>query len=707
MSKSKKGLPQSIKAPQKQQVEPASSTVLSSESFSGVEAKTPVNPAINDQLFRKIFWGIALVLLVGMPILSTQYGITADEWGNKAYGELCLDYFTSFGEKKEALTYAPRGGEVMYCYGPTLDLISAAIYRTTGADPYTIRHLLLSLMGVLIFVATGLMGYLLGGNWRTGLLAMLFAVFSPRLFGDSMNSPKDITFAAGYILTICSLIKFIQELPQPTWKTTLLIIVGIGIGLGSRAPGLALVAYVPFFVGVEVLLRKQVRQAVFGDSSVLKNVLLKTGVAILGGYLLGILFWPFALANPFKNPLTALETLTNFPISIKTLFEGTKIYSTSLPWYYVPKYMMVSTPLYFLLGVVVFLVAFPLARRHFNQRYLFLVLFVALFPWLYGVSKHSAFYNGWRHTTFIYPPLIALTAVGFEYFFRRFNGIGQKVLVGILASSMALPLWFMVKNHPYQYTYYNELTGGTKGAFAKYEMDYFGVSTREIADWMKINIPAIQKDSVIIASDYFVPLKDYFTDYPKLKMAYRRYYQRSEFDWDYGVFLTGHLNPSHFKNPAVFPPAGTIHKIEVNGAPIGFIVKRVSKDDFIGIQLIKQGKIQESIPYLEKARQLDANNEVVRLYLANAYVNVGKFNESLQESQKALEIFPEYLGAMTTMAIAYINLNQNDNAVFMLNEVLSQDPTNRDAAQYLAIAYERQGNVAAANQIRAQLQQQR
>ena len=61
---------------------------------------------------------------------------------------------------------------------------------------------------------------------------------------------------------------------------------------------------------------------------------------------------------------------------------------------------------------------------------------------------------------------------------------------------------------------------------------------------------------------------------------------------------------------------------------------------------------------------------------------------------------------MTTMAIAYINLNQNDNAVFMLNEVLSQDPTNRDAAQYLAIAYERQGNTAAANQIRAQLQQQ-
>jgi Tfp pilus assembly protein PilF len=57
------------------------------------------------------------------------------------------------------------------------------------------------------------------------------------------------------------------------------------------------------------------------------------------------------------------------------------------------------------------------------------------------------------------------------------------------------------------------------------------------------------------------------------------------------------------------------------------------------------------------------------------------------------------------MAVAYINLNQNDNAIFMLNEVLNQDPANRDAATYLALAYERKGDLNAANQIRAQLQQ--
>ena len=702
MSKSKKGNPPHPKVVHKQTVD----TTDAPANFTIPPLQAPNVPPVNNLLFRKIFWSIVLVLLIAMPLLSTQYGITADEWGNKAYGELCLDYFTSLGEKKEALSFAPRGGEVMYCYGPTLDLISAAIYRTTGSDPYTIRHILLSLMGVLIMVSCGLLGRILGGNWRTAVLALVFVVFSPRIFGDSMNNPKDITFAAGYILTVCFLIKFLQEMPQPSWRTTLLVMTGIGIGLGSRAPGLALVGYVPFFVGVEVLFRKGLRKIIFEDKALLKNILLKTSVATLGGYLLGILFWPFALANPLKNPLTALQTLTNFPISIKTLFEGTKIYSTALPWYYVPKYMMVSTPLFFLVGLIVFFLVFLFVRKQFNQRYLLIVLFVALFPLLYGIAKNSAFYNGWRHTTFIYPPLVTLAAVGVEYLFRRFSGTGRKVLLGIIAVLIALPLWFMIKNHPYQYTYYNELTGGMKGAYSKYETDYFGASTREIAGWMKKNIPDIQKDSLKIASDYFIPLKDYFTDYPKVSLAYRRYYQRSEHDWDYGVFLTGHLNPSHFGNKAIFPPVGTIHKIEVNGVPIGVIIKRLNKDDFHGVQLLKEGKIAEAAILLEKARNADPENEVVRLYLANAYVNSGKFNEALQECQKALEVFPDYLGAMVTMAIAYINLNQNDNAIFMLNEVLNEDPTNRDAAQYLAMAYERKGDINTANRIRAQLQQQ-
>ena len=658
----------------------------------------------DDGIYKKIFWGIAIFLFISMPILSTQYGITADEWGNKAYGELCLDFFTSLGQKKEALNYAPKNGEVMYCYGPTLDLVSAALYKTFNLPPYPTRHVLLALMGVLIMISCGLAGRIIGKNWRAGLIALIFIMLSPRIFGDSMNNPKDITFTAGYILTICFLIKFMQELPNPTWRSTLLILAGIGLGLGSRAPGLALVGYVPFFVGFEILFRKGLREMIFENKTLLKNIVLKTSIATLGGYLLGIAFWPFALAKPFTNPYTALQTLTNFPISIKTIFEGSKIYSTALPWYYVPKLISISTPLYFLLGLLVFVFIFLFSKKQFNQRYLFVILFVALFPLSYGIYKHSAFYNGWRHTTFIYPPLVVLAALGFEFIFQKLKGVGQKVLMAFLAILCALPLWFMVKNHPFQYTYYNELTGGVKGAFGKYETDYFGVSTRQLTDWMKANID-LKSKPVIIATDFINPMDQYFKDYPNVKVQYHRYYQRSEKTWDYAVFLTSRLTPSHFRNPQSFPPTGTIYKATIGDTPLGVVVKRPTYDDVKGITLLRENRIAESIPVLENAQKADPNNEIIHLYLANAYNNVGQYDKALKESQTALEIFPEYGGAMTTMAVSYINLTQYDNAIFMLNEVLEEDPRSRDAVNYLALCYDRKGDKKMADYYRAALSQ--
>lgn len=677
--------------PQPSPIQPISNPV--------VEA-APSSMPFDDSIYKKSFWGIAIVLLITMPLLSTQYGITADEWVYKSYGEMCLNYFTSFGKIKDAVNYAPRGGEVMYCYSPAIDLISAGIYRAFNLPPYPVRHFMLSLMGVLLMVATGLTGRVVGKNWRAGLIALILIMLSPRIFGDSMNNPKDVTFAAGYIFTICFLIKFMQELPNPSWRTTLLVTLGIGLGLGSRAPGLILVAYTPFFVACEILFRNGLFKTVFGDKSILKNVVLKTSVATIGGYFLGIALWPFALTKPFTNVFTALETLTNFPISIKTIFEGTKIFSTSLPWYYVPKLIAISTPLYFLLGLLIFVLIFFFVKKQFNQRYLLVLVFVAVFPFLYGIYKHSAFYNGWRHTTFLYPPLLVLAAVSYEFLFQKLKGIGQKVLLGILAILCALPLWFMVKNHPYQYTYYNELEGGVKGAYGNYETDYFGASTRQIADWMKANLD-LKSKPIIIATDFLNPMNQYFTEYPNVKVEYHRYYQRSEKNWDYGVFLTTRLTPSHFRNKQYFPPTGTIYMSAIGDTPLGVVIKRPTYDDTKGITLLRENKVAEAIPLLENALKADPNNEVIHLYLANAYNNVGLYEKALKESQAALEIFPEYSGAMTTMAISYINLAQFDNAIFMLNEVLEEDPRSRDAVNYLAICYERKGDQKTADYYRA------
>ncbi|MEZ4901661.1 MAG: hypothetical protein R2822_07830 [Spirosomataceae bacterium] len=94
-------------------------------------------------------------------------------------------------------------------------------------------------MGVLID-RCGLTGRILGGNWRisVGCCIRALLVFVLVFFGDAITSQRYCLFAAGYIVTLCFLLKYLQELPTPTWKNWLLLIAtGIGIGLGSRAPG--------------------------------------------------------------------------------------------------------------------------------------------------------------------------------------------------------------------------------------------------------------------------------------------------------------------------------------------------------------------------------------------------------------------------------------------------------------------------------------
>ena len=46
-----------------------------------------------------------------------------------------------------------------------------------------------------------------------------------------------------------------------------------------------------------------------------------------------------------------------------------------------------------------------------------LVLFTFLFPLVYAEFKNITYYNGWRHYLFIYPSLVALIALGYDYVF--------------------------------------------------------------------------------------------------------------------------------------------------------------------------------------------------------------------------------------------------------------------------------------------------
>ena len=69
--------------------------------------------------------------------------------------------------------------------------------------------------------------------------------------------------------------------------------------------------------------------------------------------------------------------------------------------------------------------------------------------------------------------------------------------VAIVIGLLVLPnIFLLIKMHPYQYVYYNVFTDGVGGAFRIYEMDYWGTSYREAAEY--INQIAPQNARVIV-----------------------------------------------------------------------------------------------------------------------------------------------------------------------------------------------------------------
>src|SRR5205823_6928481 len=57
--------------------------------------------------------------------------------------------------------------------------------------------------------------------------------------------------------------------------------------------------------------------------------------------------------------------------------------------------------------------------------------------------------------------------------------------IGVLAVGLWDPLRFSIVNHPLQITYFNPLIGGVRGAFVKYDIDYWANSFGQAIEWIQ------------------------------------------------------------------------------------------------------------------------------------------------------------------------------------------------------------------------------
>jgi hypothetical protein len=327
------------------------------------------------------------------------------------------------------------------------------------------------------------------GDWRIGLLTLSFFILSPRFFGESFYNNKDLIFSSFFFI---SLNASIALLTKPTWLWAIGAGIAGGITVDIRVSGFILPAITLTLILVQ-LLQGQIR---------FYKLLTTISIYLVSLFAIVIAFWPWLWPDPVSRLLEAIQAFSRFTRSdTPMLFMGQQIRSTNLPWFYLPVWIAITTPVLYIglfgVGAAHFLIQYfnTLFKnlKHFRLRLWsspeqmqdLVFMSVAILPVLGIIVLNSVAYDGWRHVYFIYPAFLLIATQGWVVAWRlakQHKPFFSKVLIGILTISFISTSVWIIRAHPLQNVYFNVLARTPWKDH--YELDYWAVSSRQALEYI-------------------------------------------------------------------------------------------------------------------------------------------------------------------------------------------------------------------------------
>ncbi len=708
---------------------------------------TEIEKENNKKAGFRIFVATLAVILVSMLFGGRNAGMSGDEGYHLKHAKAVLDFYRTFGEDTVAYTVGPlSSAENSREYGQTPDNLSELIASVFNfEDILFVRHIVNIIFGWLGILFASLLAYHISKKWYAAILTALILFLSPRYLGHSFNNLKDIPFAAMMMMGVYYISRFLDSFPKPSIKTMAMLALSIGLAIGIRVGGLLLIAYFAVFavsyLAYQWFLAYQNQKgkktlALFGIEKQLYKMFFYGIVVSLAGYLIAVLIWPYALVSPISNVYTAFSKMSHFEISIRQNFEGIMQWSSGLPWYYTPKFILITIPIAVIVGVILYFFTGGLKKE--KRFTTFLLYFAFIFPIFWITYTKANVYGGWRHSLFAYPPMAAAAALGFSGLIDLAKNKYLKIIFIALPFILLIkPLIHIVKNHPYEYVYFNELIGGIKGAYGNYEMDYYYHSTREASEWILKNADRshLKPGEKIKVVSWHTASVEYFfrKDTADFKIDFSRWYERGNNDWDYAIFTITGMNPGLIKNRQAFPPKNTDYQIKVDGYPICIVLKRTDKSDFYGSEALKRNDVETAKAYLRKALEVDPNNEqaienLIQVYTytqqmdsvaylvnhwisvdptntsalyqkANLYYMAGDFKNAIMAGQMISKYNSGDISGLWIVANAQVQMNDLQGAMDNLNTILQTRGDFKPAYMLMAQIYQKVGNNEQAQQI--------
>ena len=423
-----------------------------------------------------------LILGVGGVVLYPDYGISWDEPVQRAYGELVYNYVTEGDQSLLADRHR--------VYGPVVETLLYSLEKGLGLDEprevYLMRHLMTFMMFALGAVFFYLLSARILGSYKMGLLGAALLIFSPRIFAHAFYNSKDIPFMAMFIVCVYTLLR---HLDGRSLRTSILHGACCAVLVDIRIVGV----FVPLLT-LALFIYDMSRRKPEGRSA--GRIALKFGAFCAALVPLTILLWPTLWSDPVGNFVFALDAMRKFTWQATVLFMGEEVWSTGLPAHYTTVWILITTPLMYTALAVTGVIAslLRLARKGgagaVAGRDMLLALLWLFAPLAFLIASGAVLYDTWRHTFFVYPAHLLLALIGLDWIIgevRRGKRTGPyricaAAVAVLLAVNMVAAAAFMIRSHPHQNVYFNTLVGGVKGAAGRYEMDYWGLSYRELLE---------------------------------------------------------------------------------------------------------------------------------------------------------------------------------------------------------------------------------
>jgi tetratricopeptide (TPR) repeat protein len=620
---------------------------------------------MNALRLKYIFFFFSAILLILMLALCRNAGISCDEVLHYNHSVAVYNYFASHGADQSALNTPVTN---LKYYGQSFDNIVTILIKWFNIDDvYGFRHLMSSLAGWLAIFITALFAVWLAG-YKSGILVLFLFMVSPTFIGHTQNNLKDIPFALTYISGIFFTLRLLLSGKTNSLKNLVLLTASVAFSISIRAGGLILICYLFFFLAVFYTFRFFSYKKI--DAAELRTKFFWfCGISVVSWFF-SILLWPFALRGPIKNVIESYGIMAHFPSTFRQIFEGRVEWSDFMPWYYLPKSMLITVPILVLAGLLLFVI-FLLKKAEPEKKLLLgCLLFTILFPLVFVVYEKSNVYSSWRQFLFVYPGLIILASVGFIRFYEfirsRYLKWGMVIIILLLSIH---PLKFMFSNPKFFYLYYNQLVGGLNGAYSNYETDYYYQSQTEASRWLIDYIKSNQDNRQLkVMANYTVDWQ--FRSHPEIKTFYLRYEERSQADWDYAIVTNRYISPFQLRNK-IWPPKNSIHIIYADKVPVCAVLERKSKEDLAGYESLTVGKNDEAVGHFEKALKIDAGDELIFFNFAAALYRDGQYQKADLILKKGLGLNPDFELILMYLGNIARSQNRNEEAIGYYEKVIN------------------------------------